>query len=172
VIPVTCAIVDGLLQVVVIGDYDFEEVKRAISAAVDHAESDSVRAMVYDVRSAIGQTFANEVRIGADWIGGCPRAVWAPGRSSADTERADQLRTLALGPLERDPGEGRRADVRLDQDSITSELMATLLCTCGHRRETHRYETRRKAWTVCRVCRCVRFTAQGADERKLISRRD
>jgi hypothetical protein len=43
--------------------------------------------------------------------------------------------------------------------------MAILIYTCGHRLETHRYKKRRKAWTVCRVCLCVRFTAQpGVDE--------
>jgi hypothetical protein len=46
------------------------------------------------------------------------------------------------------------------------ELMATLICTCRHSLELHRYEKRIGGWTVCRACRCVRFTDQGADEMK------
>jgi hypothetical protein len=83
-------------------------------------------------------------------------------------DRADQL-TFVLGALDRDTGEGRRAGVRLDG---VSEPMAILLCTCDHRRETHWYEKRRDAWTVCRICRCVRFTAPASEERKLTFRQD
>jgi hypothetical protein len=31
-------------------------------------------------------------------------------------------------------------------------------CTCTHARARHYYEKDRRAWTVCRDCRCVRFT--------------
>lgn len=41
--------------------------------------------------------------------------------------------------------------------------MAVLICTCRHSRELHQYERARRAWTVCRACRCVRFTTQDAD---------
>lgn len=36
---------------------------------------------------------------------------------------------------------------------------AALVCKCEHPREMHQYERSRRAWTVCRVCRCVRFKA-------------
>ena len=36
---------------------------------------------------------------------------------------------------------------------------AALVCKCEHPREMHQYERSRRAWTVCRACRCVRFKA-------------
>jgi hypothetical protein len=44
--------------------------------------------------------------------------------------------------------------------------MAILVCTCRHSLELHRYETRRGAWTVCRACPCVRFTAEDVEKRR------
>ena len=44
--------------------------------------------------------------------------------------------------------------------------MAVLICTCRHSQDLHQYERARRAWTVCRACRCVRFTTQDADDPK------
>jgi hypothetical protein len=51
-LTVTCAIAGGLLKVRVMGNYDFEDVKRAITAALDQAEVGSAQAIVYDMRAA------------------------------------------------------------------------------------------------------------------------
>jgi hypothetical protein len=64
---VTCTIGGGLLKVEVIGKYDFEEVKRTISAALDQS---SAHAIVYDMRLAVSPSSAAEVRKRAAWIGG------------------------------------------------------------------------------------------------------
>jgi hypothetical protein len=34
---------------------------------------------------------------------------------------------------------------------------ASRTCGCSHERAQHLFERARKAWTVCRACRCVRF---------------
>ena len=39
----------------------------------------------------------------------------------------------------------------------TPETAAALVCKCEHPRAMHQYERSRRAWTVCRSCRCVRF---------------
>jgi CheY-like chemotaxis protein len=66
--PVTGSIANGVLHVAVVGEYDFGDVQRAITAALDQSAPAAAQAMVYDMRSALTQPMADEVRARAAWI--------------------------------------------------------------------------------------------------------
>jgi hypothetical protein len=54
----------------------------------------------------------------------------------------------------REPAAGSAAE----GDPVSQWSSVSLLCTCSHSRDRHQWEKARRAWTVCRACRCVRFT--------------
>jgi hypothetical protein len=49
-----------------------------------------------------------------------------------------------------------------NEESAATTDDPMVMCACGHERERHTYE-KAHGWTICRVCRCVRFTPRDDD---------
>ena len=57
------------------------------------------------------------------------------------------------------PSRVRESSSELRTVPLIPGAESALVCTCSHARDRHQYEKARREWTVCRACRCVRFTA-------------